>query len=113
EGAEIDDLEVGREQALVGIFKSRYLKRFESSVDAFRISIRRSLAFLKTFESYLLDKRLLRSKDFRQALRYLSREEIEDDAAPSSLASQFDETEEVQHILSGLEPVDHSQYDLR
>ena len=36
-----DDFEAGREAALVGIFKSRYLKRFESSVDAFRISVDR------------------------------------------------------------------------
>ncbi|MBM4388939.1 MAG: helicase, partial [Deltaproteobacteria bacterium] len=40
---EKDELEVGREEALVGIFKSRYLKRFESSVEAFRISVRRAL----------------------------------------------------------------------
>ncbi len=44
-GVEVDEFEVGREQALVGIFKSRYLKRFESSIEAFRISIRRALCF--------------------------------------------------------------------
>jgi hypothetical protein len=60
--AEVDQFEAGREQALVGIFKSRYLKRFESSVDAFRISVKRALAFLKTFESFILDKRLLPPK---------------------------------------------------
>ncbi len=36
-GIEVDEFEAGREQALVGIFKSRYLKRFESSIEAFRI----------------------------------------------------------------------------
>jgi len=30
-GVEIDEFEAGREQALVGIFKSRYLKRFEAA----------------------------------------------------------------------------------
>ena len=50
-----DEWEEGREQALVGIFKSRYLKRFESSIEAFRISVRRALQFIKTFESYALD----------------------------------------------------------
>ena len=69
---EVDQFEAGREQALVGIFKSRYLKRFESSVDAFRISVRRALAFLKTFESFILDKRLLRSTDFHRAMRFLA-----------------------------------------
>jgi hypothetical protein len=38
-GVAVDDFEAGREQALVGIFKSRYLKRFESSLEAFRISV--------------------------------------------------------------------------
>jgi hypothetical protein len=66
-GVEVDEFEAGREQALVGIFKSRYLKRFESSVEAFRISVRRALAFLKTFESYILDGRVLRSPDFHRA----------------------------------------------
>ena len=50
-----DQFEEGREEALVGIFKSRYLKRFESSIDAFRISVRRALEFLETFESYVLE----------------------------------------------------------
>jgi hypothetical protein len=53
----VDDFEEGREKALVGIFKSRYLKRFESSIEAFRISVKRAMEFQKTFESYLLDGR--------------------------------------------------------
>ena len=93
-GIEVDEFEAGREQALVGIFKSRYLKRFESSVEAFRISIRRALAFLQTFESYMLDGKLLKSSDFHKALRYLEREEAEDDAVPASLADELDANED-------------------
>lgn len=53
-GVKKDEFEEGREQALVGIFKSRYLKRFESSIAAFRISIKRALEFQKTLSrSYL------------------------------------------------------------
>ncbi len=44
---EQDEWELGRQVALVGIFKSRYLKRLESSIEAFRISIRRALEFAK------------------------------------------------------------------
>lgn len=111
-GVEVDELEKGREQALVWIFKSRYLKRFESSVEAFRISIRRALAFFKTFESYLLDEKLLKSKDFHSLLRYLS-DEDDGNGLPESLASRFDETEEAEEILRSLDPVDTSQYELR
>ena len=112
-GVEVDDFEAGREQALVGIFKSRYLKRFESSVEAFRISVRRALAFIKTFESYILDGRILPSTDFRRAIRYLAREDEEDDAMPTSLADEMDASEEAKRSLEGMETVDREQYDLR
>jgi hypothetical protein len=112
-GVEVDDFEAGREQALVGIFKSRYLKRFESSLEAFRISVRRALAFLKTFESYILDGRLLKSTDFHRALRYLSREDEEDDATPTSLAEEIDASEDAQRVLHEMASVDPTQYDLR
>lgn len=110
---EVDQFEAGREQALVGIFKSRYLKRFESSVDAFRISVRRALAFLKTFESFILDKRLLRSTDFHRAMRFLLSENEEDDATPRSLADEMDANDEARRALEQMETVDHTKYDLR
>lgn len=113
EEIEVDEFEAGREQALVGIFKSRYLKRFESSIEAFRISVHRALAFLKTFESYILDGRLLKSSDFHNALRYLAREDEEDDAMPKSLAEEMDASEEARRILEGMAPIDTSRYDLR
>src|SRR5262249_53591369 len=89
-----NDFRKGRGEALVGIFKSRYLKRFESSIEAFRISVRRALAFLNTFETYLLDGKLLGSSDFHRAIAYLSREDEEDDATPGSLADELDSNEE-------------------
>ncbi len=108
-----DDFELGREQALTGIFKSRYLKRFESSIEAFRISVRRALEFLKTFESYILDGRILKSVDFRKALRYLEREGEEDDATPRSLADELDDKSEARRVLEGMATVDPRRYDLR
>ncbi len=112
-GVERDEFEIGRQAALVGIFKSRYLKRFESSVHAFRISIRRALQFQKTFESYLLDGKLLDCTSFRKVMRYLSSEDVEDDATPTSLADMLDESEEARAFLEGLPPVDIKEYDLR
>lgn len=112
-GIEVDEFEAGREQALVGIFKSRYLKRFESSIEAFRISVRRALAFLQTFESYVLDGRLLKSSDFHKALQYLEREDTEDDALPESLADELDANEDARRVLEGMATVDPSLYDLR
>jgi superfamily II DNA or RNA helicase len=113
QGVERDDFEEGREQALVGIFKSRYLKRFESSIEAFRISVRRALAFLNTFETYLLDGKLLKSSDFHRAIAYLSREDEEDDATPGSLADELDENEDARRLLERMESINTTDYDLR
>jgi len=112
-GVQRDEFEEGREQALVGIFKTRYLKRFESSVDAFRISIRRALAYLKTYEEYLLGGKLLDSRSFDKALRFLAREDEEDDATPASLADELDTNTEAQALLAALPLLDPAQYDLR
>jgi SNF2 family DNA or RNA helicase len=112
-GVSVDEFERGREEALVGIFKSRYLKRFESSVEAFRISVRRALEFLKTFETYILDGRVLSSSEFQRAMRYLEKESEEDDATPTSRAEELDITEEARSILEKLPELDASQYDLR
>ncbi len=112
-GLKRDDFELGREHALVGIFKSRYLKRFESSIAAFRISIRRALEFIKTFESYVLDGRVLDSRSFQKAMRYLEREGEEDDATPSSRADEMDDSAEARAVLEILPDLDPSKYDLR
>ncbi len=112
-GVERDEFEQGREEALAGIFKSRYLKRFESSVDAFRITVRRALEFTKTFESYLLDGRLLDSTSFQKAMRYLGREDEDDDAAPASRADEMDASEEAKEVMESLEALDTGLYDLR
>lgn len=109
----VDEFEQGRGEALVGIFKSRYLKRLESSIHAFRISVRRALEFQKTFGSYLLDGRVLDSGSFHKALRFLEREDEEDDATPTSRAAEMDEAEEVRGIVERLGTVDPSGYDLR
>ena len=112
---ERDVFEEGRQEALVGIFKSRYLKRFESSVTAFRISIRRALQFQKTFEDYLLDGKIMDSTNFRKAMQFLASEDVEDDAMPESLADEIDESEEtkVKDFLDSLPTIDIKDYDLR
>src|SRR3989442_6746477 len=108
-----DLFEEGREEALVGIFKSRYLKRFESSIDAFRISVRRALEFLETFESYILEGKVLNSASFQKAMRFLTREDEEDDATPSSLSDQLDENQEARQFIETLPTLNAELYDLK
>ncbi len=104
--------EEGREEGLVGIFKIRFLKRLESSVEAFRLSLRRALAFEETYKDYLLDGRVVTSEHYQKAVRFLARDE-EDDIAASSLADDLDAVAESKAYIESLPTVDLNQYDLR
>jgi hypothetical protein len=61
----------------------------------------------------MLDGKLLKSSDFHKALRYLEREEAEDDAVPASLADDLDANVDAKRTLEGMATVDPSLYDLR
>ena len=84
---------VGRGQALIGIFKSRYLKRLESSVAAFRISVFRLMEYLLTFRHYIHGNVLLEPTDFWKLLGTIERD-LEDDAQAQEHAEEGDADEE-------------------
>jgi superfamily II DNA or RNA helicase len=104
--------EAGREEGLVGIFKTRFLKRLESSVEAFRLSLRRALVFEETYKDYLLERRVVSSKDFQKAIRFLARDD-EDDLAAGSIADELDAVAEARAYIESLPTVDLNQYELR
>ncbi|HEY3968185.1 MAG TPA: helicase-related protein [Planctomycetaceae bacterium] len=104
--------EEGRETALVGIFKTRFLKRLESSIAAFRESVRRGLTFEETYLDYLLGGTVVSSRDFQKAIRYLARDD-EDEPAAGSLADDIDGVAEAKAYIDALPKVDLNQYDLR
>jgi hypothetical protein len=104
--------ETGRELALVGIFKTRFLKRLESSIEAFRLSLRRALTFEETYKDYLLDRKVVSSKDFQRALRFVARDE-EDDIAAGSMADELDAAAEAKEYIESLPTADLNQYELR
>ena len=111
---EQDDFELGRQVALVGIFKSRFLKRLESSIDAFRISIRRALEFVKTFAEYVQDGIILGAASFRMTMRLLEHDDEDaEDASPSSLATAMDGNDEARQIIDALPRLDAGKYDQR
>ena len=109
-----DDFELGRQVALVGIFKSRFLKRLESSINAFRISIRRGLEFVKTFDEYLQDNIILDAASFQNAMRLLEDDDADsEDTMPASRASEMDEAADARALIEGLPRLDPSKYDRR
>jgi superfamily II DNA or RNA helicase len=111
---EQDDFELGRQVALVDIFKSRFLKRLESSIEAFRISIRRALEFVKTFTEYVQNGIILDAASFRMAMRLLENDDEDtEDATPGSLATEIDDNEEARLIIDALPRLDAGKYDRR
>jgi superfamily II DNA or RNA helicase len=114
-GVARDQFEEGREEALVGIFKSRYLKRFESCIEAFRISVRRALEFLQTFESFIQEGKVLDSSSFQKAMRYLASEDEEDDvsALPNTLAESLKAHKEARRFLETLPALNAQHYNLQ
>src|SRR5690606_21203945 len=88
-------------------------KRLESSVDAFRISVRRALEFIKTFETYLDDDRLLDSASFHHAMQALEQEGDDDSVIPTSRADELDAAEAAREALKDLPTLDIDQYNVR
>ena len=71
------------------------------------------MQFIKTFESYVLDGKLIDSASFQKALRFLDREDEEDDATPTSVADELDAKRRGPEFLDSLPALDYTQYDLR
>ncbi|MBZ0299671.1 MAG: helicase [Anaerolineae bacterium] len=103
--AEEGDEEVRRvrqySSALIGILKTLYLKRLESSLTAFEVSIRRQQEFQERFYDLLVNhERLLDSATNR---RLLALQALEDDSAQ----------DDIDAIIDALPEADIREYDLR
>ncbi|MEA5578686.1 SNF2-related protein [Anabaena sp. UHCC 0451] len=93
-----DEYQIKRSDALVALQKSLYLKRFESSLIAFKRSITNQRNFQSKFYEILTQKgKLLDSKNFRNLLLV-----IEDE----------DENTTVNDIIESLEEIDITSYDI-
>lgn len=60
----------------------------------------------------MLDGKVVSSKDFQKAIRFLARDE-EDDLAAGSLADELDAVTEAKEYIEGLPTVDLNEYELR
>ena len=100
-----NEFERGREEGLVGIFKTRFLKRLESSVEAFRKSVQRALVFEMVYLEFLEKNKVIASRDFYKMLR-IAELEGEDDLDLNTTADQLWEDEEVREYLATLPAVD-------
>lgn len=98
--------------ALEGIFRTILLKRLESSVEAFRISIKYHTKFLKKLKEYLKEGKLLSKESYSKIFgRYimLSDEEIEepfeklDEELESSLTAFEKENYRMEDLLADID----------
>ncbi len=77
-------------------------------------SVYAALEFLETFESYVLDGKILDSTSFQKAMRFLAREDEEDDAtAPGSRSDELDAHNEARQFIDTLPTLESSLYDLK
>ena len=87
---------VDRNNAMIGILKTTFLKRLESSLRAFEVSVQRQQAFQQRFFQFLKEGRLLDSPSHRKLIA------LEDEQDPTA----------VQNLIEGLPEVPTSGYDL-
>jgi superfamily II DNA or RNA helicase len=106
-GAETDETKKVRQssEALIGILKTLYLKRLESSLTAFRISIARQRRFQERFYDMLLKDRLLDPTSNRKLLAL----EAQDDTS----VIDDETTAEMDAIIAALDEIDTLEYDLK
>jgi superfamily II DNA or RNA helicase len=103
----IDDLQAGRMKGLSGIFKTILLKRLESSVEAFRISVSRQINFLKLFKELFFEKELLFTKTFFN--KYVSKE---NDSINDFDVSDYKNIDRIISDDDDLEKIDLKNYDV-
>lgn len=106
------EFERGREEGLVGIFKTRFLKRLESSVEAFRLSVVRAIAFERVYLEFLGKKKVIASKDFWKTLR-IAQIDGEDELGSENLADDLLDDEDIREYLESLSPVALKQYNVK
>ena len=91
-----------RSNALIGILKTLYLKRLESSLTAFAVSIRRQQAFQERFYNLLIhEERLLDSKTYRKMI--VMESDVEDGGRD----------DDIERLIAALPEADIRDYDLR
>ncbi|HDR91268.1 MAG TPA: hypothetical protein ENN75_03355 [candidate division Zixibacteria bacterium] len=94
--------ELGRQNAVVGLIMKLLLKRLESSVEAFRISVDKLLESQKAIKSKLIDDDVLISKKGLEMLEYGIVEDLGDlDASSYIDLKEEDYTEEEIRDLNG------------
>ena len=99
---EKDKFEVGRMIALSGIFKTILLKRLESSVEAFRLSLINQIKFLEKFKEFFNQGKVLRKTIYNKFYnKYIS-----------ALNEGDENNQLIEEFEKNLEDIDFAKYDI-
>ncbi len=101
------DRDIQRNAAFIGIIRTVYLKRMESSVAALAASLRNQIEYLELFLKFLEDKKVLFPKD-RDRLKVMLGGSLSDEALEASEAD-----EGVKSLLESLVHVSAEDVDVR
>lgn len=107
----IDEFDAGRQKQVVGLIRTQFLKRFESSVEAFAMSCESLLLKLRTFAT----KHCVSPQDIARLERWETRHQDLIDYL--SINHQQDETEAEEDIISdemmeAFDDLDPNEYDI-
>jgi superfamily II DNA/RNA helicase len=95
---------IQRQEALVGIFKTTFLKRLESSVKAFETSIRDQMEFQTGLLQHLKERgRLLGAADFRRTKQLVKSEDDDRLARAQDVIESLDEVDREAYKLSEIQ----------
>ncbi|MEP7344405.1 MAG: DEAD/DEAH box helicase [Gemmatimonadaceae bacterium] len=114
--ASIDPLEQGRQQQVVGLIRTNFLKRFESSVVAFELSCQRLLqkllAFIDVHSETAIEKRKIENWKLQNAetLGYARKRQFEFWDSSEDAADEDDIVP--QELLDAVQRLDRKEYDL-
>jgi ERCC4-related helicase len=96
---ERDEFELGRMMALSGIYKTILLKRLESSVEAFKLSLTNQINFLKKFKEFFNQRKILKKTIYNKYI--------------SALTEGEENSEIIEEFESNLEDINFSKYDVQ
>ncbi|HOK79626.1 MAG TPA: helicase-related protein [bacterium] len=68
-------MEIGRNQAVIGLLKILLLKRLESSIESFKISVKNLIDFQRKFLELIEKNRILDKESYRKFLQFQSEDE--------------------------------------
>ena len=104
-------LKIGRNEAVIGLLKILLLKRLESSIEAFKISIENLLGFQITFLECIKQNKILDRESYREFIQSLSEDESSEDFIQN--LQKIIQNQNFQSIIQNLQNINPQEYEIK